>query len=279
MRVTFLGVGAQKCASSWIHEVLSDHPEVIVPARKELDFFSYHFENGLDWYERQFPNRVGARAVGEISPSYLHEPGVPERVRSHVGSVKIVVSLRDPVERALSHHRHLVRLGMVRDDDLSFESALARNPSYVEQGLYYRHLSRWVDIFGRSGMHIVLTEDIRIDRQGVTRRLYEFLQVDPTHRSKALNANSNVSYVPRHRGLERSVAAIRGGLSAVGAGHVWTALGDVGLRRLYRAGNRRRPSDVIPEPRQETLKSLRATFASDIQKLSDLIERDLQQWR
>lgn len=262
-----------------MHDILADHPEVAVPTRKELDFFSYRFENGLDWYERQFPIRAGVRAVGEISPSYLHELGVPERVRSNVGDVKIVVSLRDPVERALSQHRHLVRLGLVRNDDLSFESALARNPSYIEQGLYFRHLSRWIDAFGRNSLHVILTDDIRADRQRVARRLYEFLEVDTTHRSKALNSDSNVSYVPRHRGLERTVTALRGGLSAVGAAHIWRAIGNAGLRKLYRAGNRLRTSDVLPEPHAETLVELRARFSPDIEKLSALIDRDLQNWK
>ena len=279
MPVTFLGIGAQKCASSWIHEVLADHPEVVVPLRKELDYFSYRFENGFDWYGRQFPSRPSARAVGEISPSYLHEPGVVERVRKHLGSIKVVVSLRDPVERALSQHRHLVRLGLVSMNDLAFESALACNPSYVEQGMYYRHLSRWVDLLGRENMHVILTDDIHTDRQKTTQALYAFLDVDPTYIPSSLNADSNVSYVPRYRGLARGVSTLRSGLEAVGAGRVWRALGDTGLRKLYRAGNHRRPADVIPEPRSETLAELRARFSEDVGQLSELIGRDLQSWQ
>ncbi len=278
MKVTFLGIGAQKCASSWLYDILADHPEVVVSPTKELDFFSYHYENGLHWYGHQFEHRPGARAVGEISPSYLHEPAALERIHRHVPDARIVVSLRDPVERALSQHRHLARLGLLPPDDHSFESALAANPTYVEQGLYHRHLSRWLTRYSRERLHVILMDDIRADRGAVARSLFEFLGIDPFHTPGALSTNSNASYMPRSRWLERTVGTVRKGLDGAGVGRTWRLIGDLGLRRLYRAANRRPPSDVIPDPRPETLKDLRQSFAPDVASLCELLQRDLKHW-
>lgn len=278
MKVTFLGIGAQKCASSWLYDILADHPEVVVSPTKELDFFSYHYENGLHWYGHQFEHRPGARAAGEISPSYLHEPAVPVRVQRHLPDARIFVSLRDPVERALSQHRHLARLGLLPRDDLSFEAALATNPTYIEQGLYHHHLSRWLAHFERRQLHVVLMEDIRADRRAVARSLFEFLGVNASHVPAALSANSNASYLPRSWWLERTVGAVRKGLDGAGIGQAWRVLGDLGLRRLYRTANRRPPSDVIPDPRPETLKDLRQSFAPDVALLCELLQRDLKHW-
>jgi len=278
MRVSFVGIGAQKAATSWLHDILADHPQVVVPAAKEVDFFSYHYERGMRWYERHFPHREGAIRYGEISPSYLHEPGVAGRVRRYSAAMRIVVSLRDPVERALSQHRHLVRLGLVDPADLRFETALADNPTYVEQGLYHQHLSRWVEAFGRDAVHVVLMEDIERDRAAVTRGLYRFLAIDEAHRPAALDRISNPSYVARSLGLERSVVALRRGLGAVGAERVWRAIGDTGLRELYRRKNRRTGSAAIPPVPEEVLRKVRQVFRDDTQRLQDLIQRDLTAW-
>lgn len=279
MRVSFIGIGAQKAASSWLHDILSDHPQVVMPAVKELDFFSYHYENGAAWYERQFESRPAALQVGEVSPSYLHEPAVIERARHYSVDLRIVVSLRDPVQRALSQHRHLVRLGMVDAADTRFESALARNPTYIEQGLYHHHLSRWFEAFGRARMHVVLMEDIAQDRAAVARDLYRFLGVNEGHQSRALNLTSNPSYVVKSAALDRSVRLVRRGMQVLGAGKAWRTIGNMGIRELYRRGNRRASSAVIPPAMPDTLRALRLAFREDTDKLGALIGRDLSAWR
>src|SRR5450432_1780443 len=70
-RPTYVGIGAQKCASTWLHSILAEHPEVAVPEVKEVDFFSYRYDYGYQWYERCFRSSKPARARGEISPSYF----------------------------------------------------------------------------------------------------------------------------------------------------------------------------------------------------------------
>ena len=149
-RPTYVGIGAQKCASTWLHRILAEHPQVAVPEAKEVDFFSWRFDHGYQWYERQFatgPETAVAR--GEISPSYFAEPAVPARIARYAPEVRVLLSLRDPVQRALSNHRHEVREGHLTGPDLSFEAGLANNPMYVEQGLYATHLRQWLHHFPR----------------------------------------------------------------------------------------------------------------------------------
>src|SRR5512145_3457050 len=82
-RPTYVGIGAQKCASTWLHRMLEAHPQVCVPAVKEVDFFSYRYDRGYQWYERRLTTGSDGTvrtARGEISPSYFCEPSVPERL-------------------------------------------------------------------------------------------------------------------------------------------------------------------------------------------------------
>jgi len=278
MQPTFVGIGAQKCASSWIYDILSDHPEVVVSHKKELDFFTDHYDFGYSWYEDQFVTKVGAKAVGEISPSYFHEASVPSRVKRYLPQARILVSLRDPVERALSQHRHQVRIGVLRGPDYSFGSGLASNPSYVEQGLYATHLSRWLDAFPRSQLHIVLMEDIRQDSEAVARKVYDFLSISGKHRSVHVNEKSNPSYALRYHHIGQMVQNMRNSAKRIGAGQLWCRLGDTGLRKLYRSFNRTPSRAVIPDPEPETLLRLREEYADEVKSLEKILGRSLSGW-
>ena len=83
---TFIGIGAQKCASTWIYDILKDHPDVALSELKEVDFFSYKYDHGLQWYENNFSEAGTQSVIGEISPSYFHEPAVPARAVPPAGA-------------------------------------------------------------------------------------------------------------------------------------------------------------------------------------------------
>lgn len=279
MKLTFIGIGAQKCASSWLYDILADHPEAALSEKKELDFFSYCYERGYGWYERQFPDKPGAKAVGEISPSYFNEASVPERARLYSPDLRILLSLRDPVERALSQHRHLIRIGMVAGPDYRFETALADNPSYIDQGRYATHLSRWLASFPEKQVLVVLMEDIRKNPEETARKVYEFLGIDPEHHSAALYEKSNPSYVVRSRKTDSIIRRLRKVVRQFGLGGLWQALGDSGLRRLYRRMNRKPSEAVVPPVPAETSDRLRAVFQDEIRILEKLLGRNLENWR
>ena len=279
MTPTFVGIGAQKCASSWLYDILSDHPQALLSKKKELDFFTYHYENGYTWYENNFPPGIQARAIGEISPSYFHEASAPERVRRYLADARILVSLRDPVERALSQHRHLARIGLLTGPDFTFERGVAANPSYIEQGMYATHLRRWRQYFPAEQILVVLMDDICTDARSIAGAVYKFLRIDPTHVSKALHERSNPSYVVRNRVFDLGVKELRRVADSLGLMPLWRAMGDTGLRRMYRAFNRRPSQTIIPHPKPETLIHLRAHFRPEVEALEDMLGRELSRWK
>lgn len=279
MKPTFIGIGAQKCASTWIYDILRDHPEVALSEPKELDFFSYHYDHGFQWYERHFSKHLDMGAVGEISPSYFHEPAVPVRIKSYLPQAKVLISLRDPVERAISNHKHEVRVGHISGDDLSFETGLANNPMYIEQGLYATHLSRWLQYFSPAQMLIIFLEDIVADPEGVARCIYEFLGVDSSHRSAALEQQSNASHITRYSGLEALRKNLRMTAKSAGLDWLWRAGGRLGLQSVYHKVNRLPSGTVIPSISEATIRDLRLQFSDEISKLEQLSNRSLAHWR
>ena len=111
----FIAVGPPRTATTWLHEVLQGH--VCLPAdRKETDFFTRFYDRGLDWYADYFRHCEGGIPVGELSPMYFASPPARERIARHLPECKIIVSLRDPVERAYSNYRMLRRIVATKVD-------------------------------------------------------------------------------------------------------------------------------------------------------------------
>ncbi len=277
-RPTYVGIGAQKCASTWLHWILAEHPQVAVPAVKEVDFFSYHYDHGYQWYERHFAAAGAARARGEISPSYFCEPTVPARVARYLPEARILLSLRDPVERALSNHRHEVREGHLTGSDLSFETGLSNNPMYVEQGLYATHLRNWLRHFPSERILVLLMEDVEADPRAVSRIVYRFLGVDESYVPGGLTNRYNRSFATRSSALGGVKDAFYGATRRPGLRWLWDAAAGSGLRSLYRGINDVPSSAVIPEPRDETLPQLRELFAPEVRELETMIGRSLATW-
>ena len=178
----FLIIGAAKAGSTSLLRFLAAQPDVRVPAVEEVHFFDTRFHLGPWWYRSHFPRRWERSTIsGESSPYYLFHPLVPQRARKGVPGVKLIVLVRDPVERAYSDWSHRVRKG---EEDLSFEDALAREAevlpaeterllrddgyrssvhqtcSYAARGMYLEQLLRWEQAFDRRQLLVVRSEDL-----------------------------------------------------------------------------------------------------------------------
>ena len=206
----FFVVGAQRCGTTYLHRVLQEHPEIVMaePVRPEPKFFyeSALYAKGLDWYERQyFPEHDDGRLRGDKSVGYLESDAAAQRIAASYPGAPILVMLRDPIARAISNYWFSVDNGL---EDLPIEEALVRedegrvetdaewffakgqriaaNPYiYQQRGRYVEDLRRWVPLFGREGIHIMIFEDTVGSEQAVA-DLYRFLGVHPGFRPTAL---------------------------------------------------------------------------------------------
>jgi hypothetical protein len=258
--------------------MLEVHPEVCVSSKKEVDFFTHYFDHGYQWYENQFSPAGTEALMGEISPSYFCSRWAPERIYRYMPDARVLLSVRDPIERLLSNHRHEVQAGHLRGPDLSVEAGLANNPMYVEQGRYATHLKNWLQYFPMDQMLVVFMEDVISDPVATARAVYGFLGVDadyvPDHSSKQYNrsfANRSLKLAA----LKDSVYS----LTRSPAGRwIWDLAGNLGLKSAYRRFNTLPSEQVIPPPEPETLAHLRKVFAPEVAELGELTGRSLTKW-
>jgi hypothetical protein len=188
MLPSFLIVGAQRCGTTSLTRTLSQHPAVFDSLlHQEVHYFDNAYGRGLSWYRCNFPlmpraRRAAERGAGiapmafESSPYYMFHPLAPGRIAKDMPGVKLVVLLRDPVERAYSAHAHEVAHGFETE---AFERALELEPtrldgeeeriiaepgyfsyshqhhSYRARGQYAEQLERLTGLFGRERLHVI----------------------------------------------------------------------------------------------------------------------------
>lgn len=214
----FFVVGAAKSGTTSIYRYLRQHPDVYMPTVKELHWFSRLEPNprqgfrpitSEEEYLSLFEGWRGEKAIGEASPSYLWDPKAPERIQRSVPSAKILILLREPVDRAFSHYLADVRYGIQRKP---FYEALRKDYAgptkgwgkchlYVELGLYCRQVSRYLERFGEGKVLVLFFEEVFADLDSTKRtleRVLDFIGVDPSEvRNIRFEQKHNPHAVPR----------------------------------------------------------------------------------
>lgn len=175
----FLIIGAAKCGTTSLAAYLAAHPHVGMAKPKELNFFSLHWDKGVDFYRQCFEG-VRGHIVGEASPSYTRYPlitGVPERIVSVIPDVRLIYLIRNPVERIRSDYRHRLYLGSERAPTLL--EAIAQDPRYMALSRYANQIDQYLEWFSRDQLLIVEAERLKTARVGVVQQILRFLGADP----------------------------------------------------------------------------------------------------
>ena len=279
LQPNFLGIGGQKCASTWVYRVLKDHPQAGVGDPKELDFFSYFFNHGFQWYESHFSRSIGRPVRGEISPSYFCDAHAAERAARYNPAFRVVLTLRDPVDRAYSNHLHDIRTKNYVGPDLTFEAGLSNNPMYLIQSRYSKYLRKWFDFFSREQILVLLQEEIKIDPARAACELYRFLGIAANHRSAFLFRRANESYVEKIAGLDASLRTLGRIARFVGAAKTANAVRNVPCIVKVREKNRRYLGEIVPPMTDDMRLRLQDAFADDILEVARLLRRDALPWK
>jgi hypothetical protein len=226
----FLIVGAQRCGTTSMSRTLSAHPAVFSPVMQgEVHYFDVAYRRGIAWYRSHFPlvarARLAARGAGvppvtfESSPYYMFHPFAPERINRDLPGVRLLVLLRDPVERTYSAHTHETELGFETEPferalelessrlegeveriiaDPAYYSHSHQHHAYRTRGQYIEQLERLEGIFGRDRLHVIDSGDFFTDPEPVYRGVLQFLGLPADSRAefKRRNARPRSSPMP-----------------------------------------------------------------------------------
>lgn len=198
----FIVIGSAKSGTTSLYQYLIQHPQILPAITKEIGFFdTKRYSNGIDWYLSHFPQLTDGKKklTGEATPSYLHRYGVPEKLFELLPHAKLIVILRNPVERTISAYHHskkdnaeLRSLIEVIDSEITLVKGVSdpsevMNPShrrkvnyrfeprYLVWSLYYYFLKKWINIFPREQFLILNSNDFYAKTPEVMDKVFDFL--------------------------------------------------------------------------------------------------------
>ena len=212
-----------KGGTTTLFAYLDKHPQVLMSSGKEIHYYDRYYKKGLGWYLSHFPLSFcvpkGSK-VGEATPCYMFHPHTAKHIHGVNPQTKIILVLRDPIQRAISHYFHNKRknkeeLGMLeafREEEARIArryKTLLRNEngtdwevanhSYKARGVYHRQLRRFRKHFPGSQILLLSTDCLAEDPKGTMKQVYEFIGVDPargTVESLKENVGTNRKPVP-----------------------------------------------------------------------------------
>ena len=175
----YIGIGCRRCASSWLHKLMSQHPEIGKPERG-LHFFTENYNKGLGWYLDYFQDFKNNKVFVESSVSYLY-PKInviaAKRIKSNFTNVKIFLTLRNPVERAYSDYLRSLRFCEI-PNNLDFSNAIKLYPEILLRGKYKELLTPYYDLFGKEKIKLILFDDIKNNPDMLMKDLGVYFGVD-----------------------------------------------------------------------------------------------------
>lgn len=188
--------GTGKAGTTWLFATLARHPQVFLTPVKETNFFDLNYDRDLDWYAEFFADAGDAPVIGEIAHRYLRNPDTAQRIKDSLGSVKILVGLREPADYVLSDYLFTKRNG---GTDLSVADYVARQ--FNRDAIAYGDLVRpYVGVFGADAIHVCDFSELGRAPQTYLNKVTDFLGIDrfpleaddtkPVNKAKAARSKS-----------------------------------------------------------------------------------------
>ena len=279
MKVNTFIVGAPKTGTTSLYYYLNQHTNVCMSSIKEPNFFSAKEVNSL-FYKSQIVDDINEyhklfsqnkkQIIGEASVSYLFFNEVPNRIYKYNPKAKIIILLRNPIERALSHYLMDFRLGFCSEN---FEDIIAQPEifpqyyqQYLELGNYFLQLKRYLNVFNENQLSIVFYDDLKSNSQKVMKHIFSFLEIEFQNLDYSIQnsflspSNIFVSELYKFNSLRKIVKSLfpEPFLSLV--------------KSIFFSNNSKPTFSV------SIIKQLNAYYKSDIVELEKLLNKDLSKW-
>ena len=211
----FICVGAGRCGTSSVYKYLSEHPEVYMSPIKEINYFGIRDietnKNGITFseYSYYFLGKQETQVcVGEISPAYLTLPESALQIKELLKDVKILIFLRDPIERAISQYKHHVNQHQQKDINEYFINGLKKRSTMkhheyrfqwfdpaknIAQSMYSEGVQQYLELFGSNLVKIMRYDDLKNTPSLFLDNLCDFLQINQDDSSKTLSKENSSS--------------------------------------------------------------------------------------
>jgi len=186
-RIDFIGIGSAKSGTTWLADNLRKHPQIFIPAKKELayfnqtlpyrpDIFNYRYEKPISWYHSFFSTAKTDQIKGEFSPHYFSSKEAVGKIYKYNPEIKLLTILRNPIEAAVSAYWYSIQIGEIKA--IPFEKAIQKYPIIMNFGIYYTYLKRYYNVFPKKNIKVVLYDYVKTSPEILYKEILNFLGVD-----------------------------------------------------------------------------------------------------
>lgn len=272
----FIGIGAMRCGTTWISDKLRSHPDIFIPPHfKELHFFDRYYDKGSDWYRAHFSDKTEHQISGEFTPAYIRDAQALELISQTCPQAKLIISIRNPVERAFSHYNFLKKRENISD---SFYDALFDDRyEMLKAGLYGEQIENCLKYFSRDRIHIIIFDEIEASPEQVLLDLFEFLEVDKQHQPDMLTEKVNARHGLKSKTFARGLRNIKNMLRP----HTSSSQGPIGqgLHKFGKILNKMNATQVTHEAMDPRAgEYLMKYYKDDLLVLNRLIDGKASHW-
>jgi len=284
----FLVIGAEKAGTTWLYDRLRRHPNIFIPAVKELHYFNRKGSNAersgngeakdLKWYTSHFREAGQEEAVGEVTPMYLCDEAAPSRIHDRLPDVELIACLRYPVDRAYSHYWMARGKGHT---GMSFEEVVqSRDVRFIERGRYGRQIERYLDDFDRDQILILIHEEVFDAPSESLNAICSFLGIEDTfYRDQSwITEKVHPASTERSIFLHRAIGAVATWMRHHrGARQVLDLLKSTGIADRVKKMNKKTRDypEMLPEVRRE----LDEYYAPTVRRVENIMGRRIEAWR
>lgn len=270
-RIDVFHIGPQKSASTWLYTCLAEHPQVACASQEDVYYFDMNMHRGRDWYMSHFSEATADQLLTDFTCTYLRCPWAAERMAEENPAAKIILCLRNPIERAFSHYWHEKKRGRIAYDFAEVLTNYDLFSSWLETGFYSRHVERLLDRFPREQILCQRYELLEADSRSFLRQIFDFIGVDVDFEPSVLNRRVNVAG-HKQDPLNLTLHKIRRGLEGLGLGRAVSS-----LERAFPALTGK--SEYLLGIPPDLKATLRQICEPEIERTEQLLKLDLSSWR
>jgi hypothetical protein len=272
----FLYVGAPKCGSTWLFEALSGHPEVSLYPGKYIHFFKDFYDKGLDWYESQFDGINEDHMIGDFETSYMFYDNVVERIAKTYPSMKLVVSLRNPVERDWSAFKFMKSTAQI-GENVDLPAAMETAPDFLTLcSSYGTAVERLYKNFDKDQVLILFYDELRSDPTIYMDKVQSFLGISAEYVPENINKKSYKTKSSRFRLLNKFLKVIGWRLRSMGLGILVMRLKRSSIAKAIIFKDSKVKQAPISDSEREFLIQRNMP---EIEKLEKVLDINLDKWK
>ena len=286
--VKFIGIGMGKAGTSWLHDMLMQHPQIFLPPQKEVQFFNSelpenmkiknpNYTKGLGWYESFFSNAGKYKICGEFSPVYWISENAAKDIYEYNPNALLISTLRKPEDFLISNYLWRVRRGTIAN--IPFDEALKKYGDILWRPVqYYRNMQRYLEYFGEEQIEVVLFDQLKAEPESTLARVANRIGVEQFEFSD-VNRASNVGAAAAHPNLVRSFRVVRTALKKAGLDPVIRATQDVrAIKILKRTLESTKSLETKPTISNDLRNQIADVTRPELEKLGAVLKIDFSHW-